>query len=105
VTSSIASFVSARAMATYSGSKAALAASIKSAAREMAGAGVRLNLLSPADIDTPMAKMDPPAALREANYPFGLGKPEDVANFVAFLLSADARWITAQNYIIDCASF
>ena len=104
VISSIASFVSARAMATYSGTKAALAASMKSAAREMSAAGVRLNVLSPTDIDTPMAKADPPASLREAGYPFGLGKPEDVANFAVFLLSDEAKWLTAQNYIVDCGS-
>ena len=38
----------------------------------------------------------------EGKYPFGLGTVPDVANVVAFLLSDKSRWITAQNYIIDC---
>ena len=38
----------------------------------------------------------------EGKYPFGLGKVSDVANVVVFLLSEQSKWITAQNYIIDC---
>ena len=38
------------------------------------------------------------------NYPFGIGEAEDVSNMIAFLLSAKAKWITCQNYVIDCGS-
>ena len=34
----------------------------------------------------------------------GIGKPEYVANVIAFLLSDKTEWITAQNYIIDCGA-
>jgi NAD(P)-dependent dehydrogenase (short-subunit alcohol dehydrogenase family) len=38
-------------------------------------------------------------------YPMGLGEATDVANMTIFLLSDKAKWITGQNYIVDCASF
>ena len=34
-------------------------------------------------------------------YPLGLGKPKDIANACAFLISDAARWITGTNLIID----
>ena len=34
-------------------------------------------------------------------HPLGLGKPEDIANACAFLLSDAARWITGTNLIVD----
>jgi len=34
-------------------------------------------------------------------HPLGLGKPEDIANACAFLLSDASRWITGINLIID----
>ena len=38
----------------------------------------------------------------EGKYPMGLGRPEDPAGMIAFLLSDRAGWITAQNYVMDC---
>ena len=37
-------------------------------------------------------------------YPMGFGKPEDVAAMVSFLLSDETKWITGQNYVLDCGS-
>ena len=36
-----------------------------------------------------------------SNYALGIRQPSDVSNLTAYLLSADARWITGQNYILD----
>ena len=88
-------------MTSYSGSKGALIATMRSLAPELAPAGLRVNCVSPAFIETGMAS-DIERAYAEGKYPFGLGQVSDVANVVAFLLSEQARWITAQNYIIDC---
>ena len=57
-----------------------------------------------ADIATPMTLADPDI-LASKNYPMGVGEVADVANLVVFLLSAKAKWITGQNYVVDCASF
>lgn len=89
----------------YSGSKAALCASCACIAKEVAPAGVRVNCVLPSDIATPMT--DAMVSLREDpshKYPFGIGKVSDVASMVLFLLSEKAKWITGQNYIVDCAS-
>ena len=37
----------------------------------------------------------------ERDYPLGLGRAEDVANLVRFLVSDEARWITGQQFVID----
>lgn len=92
-------------LAVYSASKAALAAAAKSLSCELAPRGVRVNVISPELIDTPMAA----AFLRSAggefepdrHFPLGLGRVEDVAALAAFLASDAARWITGQNYILD----
>ena len=36
-----------------------------------------------------------------AMHPLGLGKPEDVAHAVAFLLADTARWITGTTMVVD----
>ena len=37
----------------------------------------------------------------ERDTPLGWGKPEDVVNYVEFLLSDKARWITGQTIFVD----
>jgi NAD(P)-dependent dehydrogenase (short-subunit alcohol dehydrogenase family) len=37
----------------------------------------------------------------QADYPLGLGRPEDVADAVEFLSSDRARWITGQEIVVD----
>ena len=104
--SSAAAVLFDRGHTAYSGSKSALVASCASIAKEVAPAGIRVNCVLPSDIATPMtaamaAFRDDPAY----KYPMGLGEVTDVANIVAFLLSDKAKWISGQNYIVDCASF
>ncbi len=90
---------------SYSGTKAALVASMRSIAKEYAEKGIRFNCVSPSDIDTPMTRDIPEIMDKVRNsYPLGFGKPKDVASMVCFLLSKETEWITGQNYIIDCAS-
>lgn len=102
--SSLASVAGPRAMATYSGAKAALISSIKSIAKECAPYGVRFNCVSPSDIKTPMVLKDAAEFMqdKEKIYPMGYGEVEDVANMIVFLLSKKAKWIASQNYVIDC---
>jgi short-subunit dehydrogenase len=88
-------------MTCYAGSKGALIASMQSIARELAPSGLRVNCVSPTLIDTNMAG-ETERQYAEGKYPFGLGEVSDVANMIVYLLSEQAKWITAQNYIIDC---
>lgn len=104
VISSASSVLSDKGHSVYAGSKAALNASMKAIAKEVVRNKIRINCISPTNIRTeniPQEYVDSQLAF----YPLGFGKADDVANFVAFLLSDKARWITGQNYVMDCASF
>ncbi len=88
-------------MTAYAGSKGALIASMRSIARELAPSQIRINCISPTVIQTPMVD-DITRQYAEGHYPMGLGEVSDVAGMVVYLLSSRAKWITAQNYILDC---
>lgn len=88
-------------MTSYAGSKGALISTMQSIAREFAPVGLRVNCVSPTLISTDMAD-DVSRQFAEGKYPMGLGEVSDVANMIVYLLSKQAKWITAQNYIIDC---
>jgi NAD(P)-dependent dehydrogenase (short-subunit alcohol dehydrogenase family) len=102
--SSIYSRTGARAHSAYSASKAALDGWMRSLAVEFAPT-IRVNSILPGAIATPIAAEsleDPQIAenLRR-DYPLGIGRPEDVAATVEFLLSGNARWITGQEFVVD----
>ena len=89
--------------AVYSASKAALIGLTKALAKELGPSGIRVNCVAPGVIDTDMlAQFD--FADRQAladNTPLGrIGRPEDVAELIAFLASEKAGFITGQ--IIGC---
>jgi len=90
-------------MTIYAGNKAALTASMKVISKEVAPQGIRVNTLAPALINTDMLDEDT-IKFSEGKYPFGIGEVEDVSNLAIFLMSNKAKWITGQNYVIDCGS-
>lgn len=92
---------------TYAAAKSALVRAAHCMAKELASRHVRVNCISPGLVKTPM--LDATVELlgegfvtkEESLYPLGIGEPEDVANMAVFLLSPAARWITAQNIVVD----
>lgn len=88
-------------MTSYAGSKGALVATMQSVAKELAPMGVRVNCISPALVETAMAD-ETSRQYAEGKYPMGLGKVEDPASMIVFLLSNRAKWISAQNYLMEC---
>ena len=91
--------------APYSACKGGLIALTKTLARELAGKGIRLNVVCPGLTETGMLEefmqgAGNPEKLREAYrraIPLGrLGRPEDIPGAVAFFASDDADFITGQ---------
>jgi len=90
--------------ANYAASKAGIIGFTKSVAREVASRGITVNAVAPGFIETDMTREMSEAA-REAitqNIPMGrVGRAEDVAGAVLFLLSAAAAYITGQVLGVD----
>lgn len=80
----------------YGASKGALDRLVISAARELGPRGISANVLNPGPIDTGWMDDSTRKQLTAAT-PLGrLGTPDDVAAFVAFLVSRQGRWISGQ---------
>ena len=114
-TASIAGLRGSRNLVAYTASKHAVVGLTRTAALELAPAGVRVNAVCPSPIDTAMvqaleqgASPANPAAFHErmaATIPLRrYGQPEEVAALVAFLCSADAAYITGGIYTVDGGS-
>jgi NAD(P)-dependent dehydrogenase (short-subunit alcohol dehydrogenase family) len=104
--SSIAAVRALPKLAPYSASKAALAAMTRSMAAEWARAGVRVNAVAPAYIETEMtAAVSEHPRLRQSivdRTPMGRwGQPEEVAWAVVFLASEAASYITGHTLFVD----
>lgn len=90
--------------ANYAASKAGIVGLTKSAAKELAGRGIRVNAVAPGFIDTDMTYQMSEKARAAAAERIGLGHlgmPEDVADAVCFLAGEKARYITGQVLAID----
>jgi NAD(P)-dependent dehydrogenase (short-subunit alcohol dehydrogenase family) len=86
--------------AAYTASKGGVLALTRSLALDWARHGIRVNCILPGVIETAMPLGDTTSdelRRRGANYPMGrIGQPDDIAGVVAFLLGADAGYMTGQ---------
>jgi len=83
--------------AAYVASKHGLEGLVKTMAQELGPKGITVNSVAPGEIATPINDMDAEDA--ENTHRPGIpiprpGKPEEIADVVAFLASDDARWLT-----------
>lgn len=91
----------------YAMTKGALIAGVKSLAIELALKSIRVNAVSPGVVITPLSSVSFYSQNKErldkirAIHPLGLGKPEDVANACAYLISDASKWVTGTNIIVD----
>jgi 3-oxoacyl-[acyl-carrier protein] reductase len=92
----------------YASTKGALETLVKNWAAILGPSGIRVNAVAPGVIDTDMSNFTKTETGREVALGMQalkrLGKPEDVADVVAFLASDGARWITGASIPVDGGS-
>ena len=93
--------------AVYAASKGALLSACRSVAVELASKRIRVNVVAPGVVQTPMSDRWlshlTPEELEtvRSRHLLGFGRAEDVAAAIAFLASDDARWVTGTCLTID----
>jgi NAD(P)-dependent dehydrogenase (short-subunit alcohol dehydrogenase family) len=101
--------------APYVATKHALVGITRSMANELARHKIRVNIVHPTGVDTPMAAgMTPLAALIDEDpglgplfkntLPVEVVEPRDVSNAVLFLASDEARYVTGLEFCVDAGS-
>ena len=92
----------------YTSTKGALETLVKNWAAILGPSGIRVNAVAPGVIDTDMSSFTKTEAGREVALGMQalkrIGKPEDVADVVAFVASDAARWITGASIPVDGGS-
>src|SRR6266849_1573409 len=98
--------VGAAGASVYVASKHAVEGLTKSAALEVAGTGVRVNVVAPGPIETPMLNRFTGTEERKgglvSTVPLKrVGRPEEIAQTIVFIASDRASFITGASYLVD----
>jgi NAD(P)-dependent dehydrogenase (short-subunit alcohol dehydrogenase family) len=93
--------------ASYTATKGAVTALTRTVAVELAPEGIRVNVVHPGGVETPMASEilgDDAEARRAllATHPMGrIGEPDEIATGVLYLASDEASFVTGASLVID----
>ena len=87
----------------YSATKAGIISLTKSFARNLSEPLVRVNAVAPGLIDTPLSKStgENPDSTTNVSVIKRMGKPEEIASVIIFLLSTESSFITGQVLPVD----
>jgi 3-oxoacyl-[acyl-carrier protein] reductase len=102
--SSVVGIVGNAGQVNYAASKAGVIGMTKSLAKEVGSRGITVNAVAPGFIETDMTEVLGDKLKEEAKKALPLkrlGKPEDVANVVAFLASEESNYVTGQVINVD----
>jgi 3-oxoacyl-[acyl-carrier protein] reductase len=100
--SSVSAIMGNRGQANYAAAKAGLIGAVRALSLECAPRGVTVNAVAPGLIDSPaIAAAVPPEAVKQMVPARRLGRPEEVAELVAFLCSDRTGYITGQTVSIN----
>src|SRR6202163_154661 len=105
-TSSLSAHVGSPTQVAYCGTKAGVSMLAKALGAVLGEHGIRVNAIEPGYIDTPMSaplRADPPALkyYQDRIALHRVGKPEEMASVIAFLLSDDASYLTCTTVLAD----
>lgn len=104
---SIAARCGAAGLSVYAASKGGLSAATRALAIELAPKRIRVNVVEPGSVRTPLldrlteAMTEESIAALERAHPLGIGEPDDVAYAVNYLLSPAARRVTGTTLVVD----
>jgi NAD(P)-dependent dehydrogenase (short-subunit alcohol dehydrogenase family) len=105
--SSVAAIRGTAGFTAYASAKGALISAARVAAVELARKKIRINVVVAGVVETPMSEGWLQLLSQEQrdeiarNHLLGIGKPNDVADVIAFLVSSDARWMTGTALVVD----
>ena len=90
--------------AVYASSKSAIKTITEAAALEFGGRGITVNTILPGMTETRMTKgltEEQKKMATSVTPSHHLGKPEDIADVISFLVSEDARWVSGQHILAN----
>jgi NAD(P)-dependent dehydrogenase (short-subunit alcohol dehydrogenase family) len=104
MTGSVASVKGFPGFGVYAASKAALRSFARTWLNELKGRNIRVNVLSPGQVDTPDSQRLDEATRKmfEALIPRGkMGRPEEIAAAALFLASDEASYVNGLDFAVD----